>query len=288
MLVTVMQSCRMVITSLWGAVYRLFGEDDYVIAVYGSFILSVSVFVLINLFYGMMDLTGRPAFLYKYKIQGEHVDPERYKQAVMQVVVNIIIVNMPSAVLMYHGAVWRGVSFGYDGIPDLFTAVLQFIGILLIEEVCFYYSHRLFHLPFFYKNFHKRHHEWTAPVGVVSINAHPLEHAISNMAPVILGPLVVKAHLSLTWLWYTIAMLNTINAHCGYHIPFLMSPEGHDFHHLKFNNNFGVIGLLDRLHGTDRAFRKTAAFKRHHVVFSFTPSNQLYTDYEESLKEKDD
>ena len=55
---------------------------------------------------------------------------------------NIIIVNMPSAVLMYHGAVWRGVSFGYDGIPDLFTAVLQFIGILLIEEVCFYYSHR--------------------------------------------------------------------------------------------------------------------------------------------------
>jgi len=41
----------------------------------GSFILSFSVFVGINLFYGMMDLTGRPAFLYKYKIQGEHVRP---------------------------------------------------------------------------------------------------------------------------------------------------------------------------------------------------------------------
>ena len=39
----------------------------------GSFILSTSVFIGINLFYGMMDLTGRPAFLYKYKIQGEHV-----------------------------------------------------------------------------------------------------------------------------------------------------------------------------------------------------------------------
>ena len=36
MLVTVMQSCRMFITSLWGTIYQLCGEDDYVIAVYGE------------------------------------------------------------------------------------------------------------------------------------------------------------------------------------------------------------------------------------------------------------
>ena len=89
MLVTVMQSFKMLIISLWGTIYYLFGEDDYVLAVYGevkgwcgyvmvkclvgSFLLSLGVFVGINLFYGVMDLTGRPAFLYKYKIQGEHV-----------------------------------------------------------------------------------------------------------------------------------------------------------------------------------------------------------------------
>ena len=36
MLVTAMQSCRMLVTSLWGAIYQLCGEDDYVIAVYGE------------------------------------------------------------------------------------------------------------------------------------------------------------------------------------------------------------------------------------------------------------
>ena len=36
MLVTVLQSCKMFITSLWGTLYQLCGEDDYVIAVYGE------------------------------------------------------------------------------------------------------------------------------------------------------------------------------------------------------------------------------------------------------------
>lgn len=59
------------------------------------------------------------------------------------------------------------------------------------------------------------------------------------------------------------------------------------FYTCRFTNNFGVLGILDRLHGTDEAFKKTAAYQRHRIVLSFTPSNQMFTDYEESLKEKD-
>ena len=55
----------------------------------------------------------------------------------------------------------------------------------------------------------------------------------------------------------------------------------------RFTNNFGVLGILDRLHGTDSAFKKTAAYKRHRIVLSFTPANKMFPDYEESLKEKD-
>ncbi len=35
----------------------------------------------------------------------------------------------------------------------------------------------------------------------------------------------------------------------GYHLPFMPSPEAHDFHHLRFSNCFGVLGLLDYVHG---------------------------------------
>lgn len=39
---------------------------------------------------------------------------------------------------------------------------------------------RLVHLPLLYKQIHKKHHEWTAPVGVVSMYAHPVEHIVSG------------------------------------------------------------------------------------------------------------
>lgn len=45
------------------------------------------------------------------------------------------------------------------------------------------FSLRLFHHPSLYKHFHKQHHEWTAPIGVVSIYAHPLEHMVSDPLP---------------------------------------------------------------------------------------------------------
>ena len=35
---------------------------------------------------------------------------------------------------------------------------------------------------------------------------------------------------------------------------FLPSSEFHDFHHLKFNVNYGVLGFLDWFHCTDGMF----------------------------------
>ncbi|GBO45649.1 hypothetical protein AVEN_222074-1 [Araneus ventricosus] len=39
----------------------------------------------------------------------------------------------------------------------------------------------------------------------------------------------------------------------------------------RFNKNFGVAGILDWLHGTDKHFRKSEAHKRDMVLFSLTP-----------------
>lgn len=38
---------------------------------------------------------------------------------------------------------------------------------------------RLLHHPTLYKKIHKKHHEWTAPIGVISVYAHPIEHVVS-------------------------------------------------------------------------------------------------------------
>merc|ERR1712108_54344 len=105
------------------------------------------------------------------------------------------------------------------------------------------YSHWILHHRRLYKHIHKKHHEWTASIALVAVYAHPVEHVVSNLLPVALGPLIVGSHPATMWLWFSIALLSTLNSHSGYHLPFLPSPEAHDFHHLKFNQCYGVLGI---------------------------------------------
>lgn len=44
--------------------------------------------------------------------------------------------------------------------------------------------HRLFHVPLLYKHVHKRHHEWTAPMGIVCIYATATEYLLGNVLSV--------------------------------------------------------------------------------------------------------
>lgn len=103
----------------------------------------------------------------------------------------------------------------------------------LISCTCKYYSCRLLHHPRIYKYIHKIHHEWTAPISITAIYAHPIEHLISNVFPVLMGPLVMGSHVATCWLWFALAISTTLVSHCGYHLPLLPSPEAHDYHHQK-------------------------------------------------------
>lgn len=47
---------------------------------------------------------------------------------------------------------------------------------------------------------------------------------------------------------------------------------------LRFNQCYGVLGVLDFLHGTDKMFRQTKAFERHKVLFGLTPLSESIPD----------
>lgn len=41
---------------------------------------------------------------------------------------------------------------------------------------------------------------------------------------------------------------------------------------------YGVMGVLDRLHGTDENFRQTKNHERHVLLLSLTPVKEMYPD----------
>ena len=133
----------------------------------------------------------------------------------------------------------------------------------LFDEVLFYYGHLLLHQTNLfginlYSKVHKQHHEFTSPVGLVAAFCHPFEMLVSNVIPLFVGIIYMNAHIFTLIVWVVFAVLGTQTHHCGYEWPWMKldhQPSFHDFHHQKFTTNYGNIGWLDRLHGTDKKYR---------------------------------
>jgi len=71
---------------------------------------------------------------------------------------------------------------------------------MIVEDTSFYWLHRLFHTPRFYKLIHKKHHEFINTVGIASEYAHPLEFAFGNLLPSGLGPMLLgNCHIFTIW-----------------------------------------------------------------------------------------
>merc|ERR1719414_2238839 len=118
-----------------------------------------------------------------------------------------------------------------------------------MEEVCFYHFHRLFHeSKKLYAMIHKLHHTWTAPVSVIAIYCHPVEHILCNVSPVMVGPVLCGSHVVAISIFVSLGLIHTLAVHSGY---WICDDNGmHDEHHAKFNVNYGVMGVLDVLSGT--------------------------------------
>lgn len=207
------------------------------------FVLYWSVGGLFTLF----DLCGVSSnFLQKYRWHTR--TPPRWGTLLVDaasVLFNQFIVTLPLGMLAHK---WFSNNIGTDMSWSGYAG--YFLGLLFIEEALFYYSHRLLHTKWFYDKVHYWHHRYVEPVALMAISAHPVEHLLSNVLPLVVGPIVLQTPCRVTKLWIAIATVNGILAHCGYHLGFKVKGGSHDLHHRFRTGNYGVIGLFDYLHGT--------------------------------------
>uniref|UniRef100_A0A096MGI1 Fatty acid hydroxylase domain containing 2 n=1 Tax=Poecilia formosa TaxID=48698 RepID=A0A096MGI1_POEFO len=251
---------------LWTQVYLLFEGHDAALFFVGTMLAPTSVFWMLNGLLLLVDTSGKPSFITRYRIQegrNDPVDPAKLRQAVRTVLFNQVLVSGPMVVLVYLLASRTGRPCGPE-LPTFHRGLMELALFSMLEEILFYYSHRLFHHPSLYKHFHKQHHEWTAPIGIVSIYAHPLEHVVQP--PFFLRLLLVDS----LKMFPSFSVSKQTNSNTK-HLFMFFAPEFNQKHHLMFNQCFGVFGVLDRLHGTDSRFRQTKQYERHTLLTSLTP-----------------
>ncbi|XP_052230042.1 fatty acid hydroxylase domain-containing protein 2-like isoform X2 [Dreissena polymorpha] len=231
----------------------------------------------VGLAFLFVDVFQRPRWMLKFKTQpgrNQPVDMKDLTRLLRQLTVNYITVGLPYGVIHYVLHKLRGNDVTFT-LPAASEFIVHLALCLIMEEITFYYAHRLFHTSVLYRRIHKVHHEWTAPIGLGAVYAHPLEFAFGNILTIASGPLVAGACQVTTLAWFTMATAVTIIHHSGYHLPLLPSPEFHDYHHLKFTGNYGLLGILDKLHGTlNQTWTRSKHFKRHRLIWS---SKQMLT-----------
>jgi len=131
--------------------------------------------------------------------------------------------------------------------------ILEFLAILLLFEVFFFYSHLTLHQKPFYKLFHKLHHHYTAPIAPAAHYAHWVEHLVSNTIAPILPGIIIGAHPVTVNVWFLLATMTVVCSHSGYGRYAIITSEEHDLHHKYFTVNYGTLTFLDWLHGTTYA-----------------------------------
>jgi len=240
------------LNSYWSAITQEY--SPHTIYILGTLLLHHTIFWTITLPLLYLDLTHTPAYLHAFKIQPKtHITLEEATKCILNVLLNQFLVMLPFNVLLYYLVVANGGLIINAPLPTLNTILWQGLVCIVVEDILFYYSHRLLHSPYFYQRIHKVHHQFRAPIGMASEYAHPFEFFISSLVPVMVGPLLLKAHIVTAWIWFALAVIGTIAHHCGYTFPFLvggMNPSFHDYHHQVFNANYGLTGWLDKFHGT--------------------------------------
>ena len=108
---------------------------------------------------------------------------------------NQIVLFFPLVHIGVWAHSWRGRP-DIKVLPEFQQVVLELVAFVLVEEVMFFYSHWMLHHGKIYKYIHKKHHEWTAPIAYTSLYAHPIEHFLSNLFPVFLGPFLCGSHIA--------------------------------------------------------------------------------------------
>lgn len=183
-----------------------------------------------------MDLNLKPGLLRRYKIHDPTNKPLDKQQLVKVIKVNIfnqVFIGVPMMLIGYYLKSLRGFPENFRNVPDFSRVIFDLAAIILVDEVCTYYLHRLLHSKLLYKRVHKMHHEWVSPIALSPSYCHPLEHIMGKIIPTAAGTVVMQSHTSVVWIWIALVTTTTVISHSGYHFPILMSPESHDFHHSR-------------------------------------------------------
>jgi sterol desaturase/sphingolipid hydroxylase (fatty acid hydroxylase superfamily) len=181
-----------------------------------------------------------------FRLPQTHQNWNKYKLAATTSLKNQLFISLPTLYL---------VSDRLESILEasrndsIISSVWKVFLIINISNLFFYWSHRLLHVPIFFRYIHSKHHEFIEPIGVAALYAHPIEHFLSNTFSFIFPFLYIGCNYYIMLALLSSASIMTV----FYHTRSFGIFNDHLVHHQLFKYNFGFGGYLDKIFGTYNA-----------------------------------
>ncbi len=153
---------------------------------------------------------------------------------------------------MYHSVAEFGVLYW----------VLSGVGLLVLHDTWFYWTHRLLHTPYLLKTVHAYHHRSLAPTPFSAFAFHPVE-ALITVAVYPLALLLFPVHLYLFMGWWLVIVVGNMFGHLGFEplqrwihtklFGYFLGSTHHNLHHQNGRIWFGFLfAFWDRRMGTGK------------------------------------
>ncbi len=186
--------------------------------------------------------------IYRYKIQPRPPKIKQLKNELLYSLSTICIFSIVGFIvyLLYingHTTLYTGMT--KYGLLYFFFSLIMMIA---IHDMYFYFTHRLLHTPWLFKNVHVVHHRSVNPTPLAAYSFHPAEAILETF---IIFPIVTLLPVNLyAFLFFTFfVLLMNVIGHLGFEFisqrfrsskigKLLTSSTHHNLHHQKTNKNY--------------------------------------------------
>jgi sterol desaturase/sphingolipid hydroxylase (fatty acid hydroxylase superfamily) len=229
-------------------------------------------FVFFGVIFARYFLISGGTYLLFYSILGKSIAKRslRLKPPLNRMIRNDIELSIISGVIFALCAAFViseynfGATLLYNDIHSygLWYLAVSFVAVLIIQDTYFYFIHRIFHHPLFFKWMHLGHHRSGDPTPWSSFAFDPPEAIIQALFFVAIVFVVPLHFITLIALMMTMTMWAVLN-HLGFELfpasskshwlgKWFIGSTHHSIHHRKYNLHYGLyFTLWDKLLGTE-------------------------------------
>jgi hypothetical protein len=178
-----------------------------------------------------------------YHLFGHPSDSSQRRRVTFWVVC-VVLVNQSLSHPLVECFVQRAHDRGHEmalvsrGVPGFFFLLFRLFGAAVVQALLFHLLHWMCHRSaWVYREIHWVHHHFKVTQPVCALFAHPLEHVVVNVLPVLIGGDVVGMTAGDYAVWVFLATASTCHAHNALYRKDRLFY--HQQHHVRVRDHFG-------------------------------------------------